>query len=981
MGISLDSLSITSAFNSIVNFFKSQENNSKWKDLSSGSEGVFLIRMLANILSNISYRLVTARRENYLSTANLKSSVLGMALNLGYSAHRGSNQTRNIKFEPNGDYIIAPFTVIGSYNDEYDVIYVGDKNEETHMRNGLVLAGPYQLASVVSMSSLTRTITLSVDVSSEIAIGDTIAVSGTGTSSDKRYTINSFSVRQVNANDKNTYVVVNEDIPEDFISSNSNSDAWAERIGIQEFKTVIGKLKTITWNAGTNKTKPFTRFEEGISEDYILYLDGEEMPTSNIVKDLINDCYLVRTNPYSSVDVLYMNHISTNTHKYGSESTFTLKYVELADVETEDYSPSMSGYGTVLDTLTINEFVDFESNDNIKINAPIDHEVQHLIRSKFDFSRRVQQYFPNVIETAYQAVTPTYTLLTYLKDDCTTIQKEEFDKLSQVLEHERYFGTPLPDYAHPVRESINIIIQLFVTDKLKDSNDIRYDINNIMKTNYSKLLAQKFDTYALERVIEQLSYVKWARVSYDVGEWFSRGITDLGTIIKANDTYYKASKILGVSGGVKPTWNIPTNIESLSINLDGEYLTEDGTIVWKAYKRLDVESIKKHDIGTKYAIGDYVYDEQYPNYMFKCVDLIKVTGATASVDVATVEKGDFIADGEIIWVCKEYSSYYPERQANTHYGIGESCNFGSKSFEVVSYIGKTGYLSPSFEQAYYPVYSKITPNIITDFQLGANSYFQISGDYRQYYNAGDKVIAQTDRGVRKQFTVSGATLANNKTNVYTTTAIDTHSAPIASCTIIPTKGSAFVINGRHSNYYKVGDYIRAIGTRVSSGISYTVTDNYTVIAVEEDNVVNPDTGATQVRTLVYIKGMINSDVDYSTLVAAGYTLLESAYNNSFILEGDMTAFFPAGSIIRAKTDEDAEINYIIAQSVYYGNFGQTYITVNQEVADATNYTKLAPAWSGTEDGEIVWEIVDDINAIQYGWNIYNDIKYKTNILH
>ena len=119
MGISLDSLSITSAFNSILSFFKSQENNSKLKDYTSGAEGTFLIRMLANILSNISYRLVTARRENYLSTANLKSSALGIALNLGYSANRGTNQKRTIRFEPNGDYVIPPFTALGPYNDEY----------------------------------------------------------------------------------------------------------------------------------------------------------------------------------------------------------------------------------------------------------------------------------------------------------------------------------------------------------------------------------------------------------------------------------------------------------------------------------------------------------------------------------------------------------------------------------------------------------------------------------------------------------------------------------------------------------------------------------------------------------------------------------------------------------------------------------------------------------------------------------------------
>lgn len=978
MGISLDSLSITSAFNSIVNFFKSQENNSRWKDLTAGAEGTFLIRMLANILSNISYRLVTARRENYISTANLRSSVLGIALNLGYSAHRGTNQKRTIRFEPNSDYVIPPFTAIGTYNSDYDVIYIGEKDEETHLRKGLILEGPYEIAIVSAMNPLTRTITMNVDVSNDLSIGDTILIEGTEVA-DGRYTVASITVRQISANDKNSYIIVEEAIPTAY-NSNGGTNARATRIGIQEFNTVIGKIKTITWSAGTSKTQPFTRFEEGISEDYILYLDGEEVPTSNVVKDLNEDCYLVRTNPYSSVDVLYMNHIVTNTHKYGTESNFTLKYIELADVDTEDYSPTMSGYGTLTDTTTIDEYVPFESNEDIKINAPIDHEVQHLIRSKVDFSRRVRQYFPNVLEVAYQAVTPTYTLLTYLKDDCTTIQQSDFNSLSKVLENERYFGTPLPDYSHPIRETVNLIIQIFVTDKMKDSNDIRYDISNIIKTNYSKMLAQKFDTYALERLIEQLSYIKWARVTYDVGEWLSRGLTDLGTIIYANDTYYKASKILGVSGGTKPTWNIPTDGETTSIALDGIYETEDGNVIWRAYKRLDVESITEHNTGTKYAIGDYVYDAQYPHYMFKCVDLIKSSGATATVDVSTVERGDFIADGELILVCKEYSSYYPERQASTSYRLGSSFNIGSKSFEVVSYIGKTGYLSPSFEKAYYDIADTITPKTILDFKLGVNGYFQIAGDYRQYFENGSTIMAETDRGEQQTFVVSGVTLTNDdKTNIYTRTEIDTHVETILSYGIETGIGSVFSIPRYASNghltkeYYKVGDYIKATGTKEVSGQTVQTSDNFSIIEIAED----VDNG----HTLVYVKGMLPSGVNYQTLVAAGYTLISSANDNSFVINGDVSAFFPAGSVIKSKSDEDTITNYLVAQSQYMANFNQTYIKVNQEISNHTNYLKLAPAWNGTEDGEIVWEIIDDPTAIKYGWSTYNDISYKVNILH
>ena len=106
MALDLQALSITSAFNAIISFFRSQENNSKWKDLTTGAEGLFLIRMLANVITNISYKMITARRENYITTANLLSSNLGIAVNLGYSANRGNNQKRRVQFVPNGNYTI-----------------------------------------------------------------------------------------------------------------------------------------------------------------------------------------------------------------------------------------------------------------------------------------------------------------------------------------------------------------------------------------------------------------------------------------------------------------------------------------------------------------------------------------------------------------------------------------------------------------------------------------------------------------------------------------------------------------------------------------------------------------------------------------------------------------------------------------------------------------------------------------------------------
>lgn len=973
MGISLDSLSITSAFNSILSFFKSQENNSRWKDLTSGAEGTFLIRMLANILSNISYRLVTARRENYLSTANLKSSVLGIALNLGYSAHRGSNQKRTVRFEPNGDYIIPPFTVLGSYDGTHDVIYLGDLDSETGLRKGMVLTGPLDLAIVRSINSLTRTIILNSDVTNDLQVGNYIDITGTE-KSDGRYTVASLYTKLVGGQTL-TYVLTEENIPEDFIN-NGSQEVWATRVTLQEFKTVIGTIKTITWTAGTSKVQPFTRFETGISEDYILYVEGEEVPVSNTVKELKNDKYLVRTNPYSSVDVLYLNNLADAQYKYGSESIFTLKYIELADVETQDYAPTMSGFGTVLDTLTIDNFIDFEDIEDIKVNAPIDHDVQHLIRSKRDYTKRVKQGIPNVLETAYKAVTPTYTLISYLKDDCTLIQEAEIDKIKDILRHENYFGTPIPDISHPHRESTNINIQLFVTDKLKDTNDIRYDINNILKSNYSKYLEQTFDTYALERLLEQLSYVKWARVNFDIGEWALRSTADLGNLIKVKDTYYKAEKILGTSGGYEPTWNIPVNITPLGIDLDRNYETEDGGVIWRAYKRLAVEQISEYKTSHKYSMGDYVYTSTYPNYMFKCVDLKKSTG-TSPIDTTAVMVGDFIIDGEIVWVCKEYSSSYPSRLVATQYRLGTSCNIGNKSFEVIGYVGRTGYISPMFEKAYYPITGAVLPQVVLDFTLSENGYFQIAGNKVQFFDAGSTLTAITDKGRTNTFTILNRTYneLTDRTNVYIEGFIDVPYVPIES--YISGAYSIFTLGGSYADIFKVGDNIRATGTitdtetlaKLNVSYDYTVADVKTIM--QEGRTV----------TQVWVRSKLVSNVQYTNLVAAGYTSIQSQLNNSFIVEGDVSPFFKKGSLTKAKTNEDVEMTYSVKAADYQATFGITYITVAQEISSTSNYAKIAPTWSGTEDGEVLWGITDDIGKVTYDWDVYNDISYKLVVTH
>ena len=632
-GLNLQAISITSAFSSILNFFKSQENNSRWKDLTNGAEGIFLIRMLANIITNISYRLITARRENYLSTANLLSSVLGMSVNYGYSANRGRNQRRIVQLTPDSDYTLPKFTILGSYDGTHDIILL----EETSMKEGVPI----------------------------------------------------------------------------------------------NLKTTIGSLKEISFQAGTNRLKVFQQFVDNISEDYMLFVDGKEVPTSNMMQDLIHDKYLVRTNTASSVDIIYYNNATNATHSYGTESTIRLQYVELENINVGNYDNTMFDYGTLNNVLTINDFVPFESIENIKINAPLQHTTEGIVRSKVDFTSRTKELVPNIKQVSYTPVTPSYTLITYLKDDYTIItDSEEEELMSKLKAGERLMGTPLPDLTPPRRELIDLKIYLELNNAFKDVNAIKTDIDNIVASYFETALEQTFNVYTLERLLESLAYVFRARVSYNMVKRTNSTLFQLGELITDNGNYYKASKILGLSGEEEPLWNVPEQpIKEIDTGLE----VEDGGLYWKCYKRLPIDNLEEWEARKKYAIGDYVVakDNKYQEYMFKCVDLKKYSGTTPP-DVTIVKQGDFIIDGEIVWVNKITNITVPDREDSQNYRLGDSVNIGGATFECVSYVGYTATTEPILEQNKYTVESVTSSTIL------------VVGNYSAYFKEGDVIKLTSD---------------------------------------------------------------------------------------------------------------------------------------------------------------------------------------------------------------------------------------------
>lgn len=669
MAIDLQSLSITSAFNSIVNYFRSQENNSTWRDLTNGSEGSFLIRLLANVMSVISYRIVAQSRENYLSTAALPASNIGIAVNLGYSVPRGSNLKRLVKLIPNGNYTIPKLSVLGSYNSEYSILNL----EEVALEEG----------------------------------------------------------KPIN------------------------------------IETVVGNLREESFITGTSDIKIFTLFNSNISDDFMLFKDNVEVPTTDTLKGMLDNRYLVRTNPYSSVDIAFLNTIESADEnlKYGNGTEITLRYVELANVPVIPYTSSMFNYGTLDDYRTISGNRGMETVDSIKVTAPLYHEVQNLIRSKADYASALRLEIPSTTEVNYRALTPVLTQITYLKDKYSLLtgtyqpvgtSRENIENLRatevgtfiELLRDQNYFGTPLPDITPPRREEAFLHISIALKNKYKNISDINLDIDNILKNFYDTYLNVSFSTYDLERQIENLSYVKYARVAYKVFDREKNSMYQLGYITQDPNTgdYYKVSNMTGEAGVLSDNELNWASSITVGTDIDTNAVFLDGQIYLKCFKRLNDMTpfkLKKRYPGRSYAIGDFLYVDSplLKDYMFKCIDVFRQSGSTAP-DVSTLEIGDFVEDRGIVWVAIDRISdpVVSEWQPSKNYRLGQRVNPLGRtdiSLECISYAGVTNSSdSIQFFKAELPIL-RLTED---------REAFIVAGNQVAYFKEGDNILIKYDMG-------------------------------------------------------------------------------------------------------------------------------------------------------------------------------------------------------------------------------------------
>jgi hypothetical protein len=122
MPVDPTSISFESIKSDLITYIMNHPDYARWKDFYESSVGTIFLESMSAISSFLSFTAIANRKETFLHYGENRTSIIGDAQGLGYSAFRGRNPTVKLLINPGATGLtISKFDVIGTYED-YDLI-------------------------------------------------------------------------------------------------------------------------------------------------------------------------------------------------------------------------------------------------------------------------------------------------------------------------------------------------------------------------------------------------------------------------------------------------------------------------------------------------------------------------------------------------------------------------------------------------------------------------------------------------------------------------------------------------------------------------------------------------------------------------------------------------------------------------------------------------------------------------------------------
>ncbi len=254
-----------------------------------------------------------------------------------------------------------------------------------------------------------------------------------------------------------------------------------------------------------------------------------------------------------------------------------------------------------------NNFIDVETLDEIKVNAPLHYESQFTVRARDDFMKIFKGLDSRMSDTNYQDITPAVVELTYVRTDApttfTNLQKQAF---INTMNPHKALGIPDPLISDP--SQIDFTLNFNVYMKYAGSYPTLSGIADIMSPYNLKFknTLGRIDIFDIERQVEDLvynniEYVKKCVITINAPVWTPGTVYRRGDFVTpatppvAGGYYIYECVRAGTSGMAEPgAWPIiisEDNIDDVAVGTAGVDVLDNGTLYWRCRQQVDTTTL------------------------------------------------------------------------------------------------------------------------------------------------------------------------------------------------------------------------------------------------------------------------------------------------------------------------------------------------------------------------------------------------------
>lgn len=760
---------------------------------------------------------------------------------------------------------------------------------------------------------------------------------------------------------------------------------------------VIGNSSVQSVPIKTTDLQQFVFTAANTTDDVRLILTDREVPFSTELKDAVNDNYIMLTNPYGSVDVFYLNN---GNYKYTVADTLNLQFIERNNITFGAISKStlvIDVASQVDDIILIEDRLDVEDKEHIRLAAPIYHETNNVVRARKDYVKFLKENNALIIDANDKDLNPGLIALTYLKKYdseagtslLTAQEKQDYVKFMMSICPDGVAKAFIED---PVRVVRSLAITLWQKSNENIQATIEDDIDNILDT-YRDRLAPVLDLNQIEHDIEQLPGVKIARVDLGASEYQNNKkykLYDIVTVPKILvGTEYQTwtmycGKIQSKTGDTEPDWATAGSI--------GDQI-QDNNFIWENSNKYTTSiNASWNKDGTYELYSDINVGYEVPP---------KQTLATQPLWGAQLKK-----DGNVTWnKLKDYGTLLSTRQNNTKYVLNQQVIVeANNQLAVYNAVGVTHKTSASKPNWNVNIDEFVVDNAITWkclYNARRNNYNYLAGDLVAI-GKDDKLyvyIALSDGTTGDTEVLDGSAAITDGTITWSLQETLTGYTNWATNTEIPidryingddkyfisvsvdntTSGTATFYNKKwlqdvtdNNIIWKLDTFDLQEETIDSVGKSWKPCTEYEI----QDIIICSSASSTYIYQANFVgeTTIIHNNVIYSVVNYAGTTGdKQPVWGDDNVVDND---------ILWTKTENISEIKWEPSVSKKHGDI----ITTDQgyyvfsSVLGTSGATD--PDWTGIEnnqvkDNNITWVRISDSVSMALQWNEYLDLKAES----